>query len=89
MSVWQLFLSAVSVLLLGFSFFQVEGSELGLVTCVLSSSVNVPCTGSASVVMVFNNPFFWGKSSLSIVAWWERGWGWYGWLPFRQPFRLQ
>ena len=22
------------------------------------------CTGSASVVMVFNNPFFWGKSSL-------------------------
>ena len=22
------------------------------------------CTGSASVVMVFNNSFFWGKSSL-------------------------
>ena len=24
----------------------------------------MPCTGSASVVMVFNNSFFWGKSSL-------------------------
>ena len=34
MSVWQLSLSAVSVLLLGFSFFRVEGSELGLVTCL-------------------------------------------------------
>ena len=37
MSVWQLSLSAVCVLLLGFSFFQVEGLELGLVTCILSS----------------------------------------------------
>ena len=37
MSVWQLSLSALGVLLLGFSFFRVEGSELGLVTCVLSS----------------------------------------------------
>ena len=36
MSVWQLSLSAVGVLL-GFSFFRVEGLELGLVTCVLSS----------------------------------------------------
>ena len=24
----------------------------------------MPCTGSASVVIVFNNSFFWGKSSL-------------------------
>ena len=31
---------------------------------VVISSVNVPCNGSSSVVMVFNNSFFWGKSSL-------------------------
>ena len=48
----------------------------------------MPCTGSASVVMIFNNPFFWGKSSLySRVVGEGDGAGmvgWYGWLPFRQ-----